>query len=143
MTVLHRAVLALSLLGVLALSANSEVKPGDGVGSGDAGLRSLAGSWEGPTRHPDPALNGTLALSITQTGHSVAGRALWTFPSGTAITGTVLGTAPARGPITYTLDFGEKGTYLYGMTLDGQTLRGTWVSGASPDVSGTSVLARI
>ena len=103
--------------------------------------QSVAGTWEGAITHANPALDGTLVLSITQVDRAITGQARWTF-SGRTITGSLLGTVPANGPVTYTLNFGNDGRYLHDMTLDGRTLRGTWVSERTAGVNGTSTLTR-
>lgn len=103
---------------------------------------SLAGIWEGPITHPNPDFSGTLTLTVTQAGDAIGGTALWHYP-GRRISGTLIGNAPDSGPITYTINFGEQGTYLHEGTLRGDALTGTWASASRRGLSGTIALNRL
>lgn len=102
---------------------------------------SLAGIWEGPITHPNPDFSGTLTLTITQASDAIGGTALWVYP-GRRISGTLIGNVPTSGPVTYTINFGNSGTYLHEGTLRGDALTGTWVSASRRGLSGTMALDR-
>ena len=103
--------------------------------------QSIAGVWTGPITHPNPNLDGTLTLSITQVDRSITGSAEWTTPNDT-YRGSLLGTVPASGPITYTINLGDRGRYFHDMTLSSGTLSGTWQSERISTNQGTSTLTR-
>ena len=105
----------------------------------DAESRTLAGVWKGTITHVNPDFNGTLTLTLTQAGDALGGTANWRFLN-QGISGLLLGNSAT---LTYTLDFGEDGTYFHEATIDdGNTLTGRWASAKSSGINGTFSLQR-
>lgn len=127
--------LGLLFLVALALAAG----PGCDTVDTDDGPSVLAGVWEGPITHPNPDFSGTLTLRITEAGNALSGTATWVYP-GDALGGVLVGNAPDDGPVTYTLDFGSRGTYFHTVDGRGDALSGTWESARGID--GTVSLRR-
>lgn len=119
---------------------------GTGCGTTDAMEepedRVLSGVWRGLITHSNPDFNGTLTLSITQTGDVLTGTASWRF-SNRGISGILVGNATEEGPFTYTLDFGADGRYQHKAAVNGEgNLSGSWVSERSSGINGSITLER-
>ena len=113
--------------------------------------QSVAGVWEGTLTHSNPNItDGSLTLTLTQVDRAITGTAAWRYGRTTGggpaqsvgDTGSVLGTVPASGPVTYTISFQDSDRQLHDMTLSGSTLSGTWRSEGGGPSSGTSTLTR-
>lgn len=137
---MHRTLLASLFLLTACLASGCDSADVDD--EGPAAPQSVAGVWAGPITHSNPALDGTLELTITQVDRAITGSAAWTTGGGETYRGSLLGTVPASGPVTYTLNLGDRGTYLHDMTLRDGVLSGTWQSERSSSIAGTSTLTR-
>ena len=114
--------------------------------------QSVAGVWEGTLVHSsDQVTDGQLTLTLTQVDRAITGQASWRYGVPTGVpgrlqsvgrSGSVLGTVPASGPITYTISFTDEPRQLHEMTLGGTTLSGTWVADGRTSISGTSTLTK-
>ena len=116
-----------------------------------AAPQSVAGVWEGTLMHSDPSItDGQITLTLTQVDRAITGTAAWRYgrvtgggPSqSVGDSGSVLGTVPSSGPVTYTISFQDSRRQLHDMTLSGTTLTGTWRGEGTPSISGTSTLTR-
>ena len=113
--------------------------------------QSVAGVWEGTLTHSNPNItDGQITLTLTQVDRAITGTAAWRYgrisnggpAASIGDSGSVLGTVPASGPVTYTISFQNSDRQLHNMTLSGNTLTGTWRGDGPNAASGTSTLTR-
>lgn len=114
----------------------------------DDASRSIGGQWSGVIEMPGESFGGPFTLDLRQVGGTVAGTADWFVAGGDqSVRGTVNGTVPPSGTITYTVDFVLNGSVWgvqrHDVRLDDDVLSGTWVFTSSDEFSvGTVSLTR-
>ena len=135
MSLFHRTLLALSLLGALALdtpdlSASPDAPIVDAP-TVDAPTVDVAGVWEGPIVHPDPDFTGTLTIRLAQNGTRLTGDATWQAIENGPLTGSLVGRITSSGAVTFTVDYGSglsEVTHTTAFRHGGDALKGTWTA---------------